>query len=190
MPILHVSQLASALGLPPPAGGEAAGLAWDLASVLDSWCDHLVELEWELLVTPTPSRGRSLRNLTVNTFHPVELLPAAWEAGRFDWDPDGDEEREHALAGPTELNEYAARIAAAWTDFLLRVGDELAAHDPQVASPRGELAFSDLLDSQRWHAAYHYRQLVEFLRTSGVAVQGALGLDAMGGLELPADVFC
>ena len=34
---------------------------------------------------------RSLRNLTVNVFHPFELLPTAFDEGRFDWDPDLDD---------------------------------------------------------------------------------------------------
>jgi hypothetical protein len=189
MPILHVSQLASALGLPAPAGSASTGTAWDLARILDAWCGHLREIGWELVVEATPSRGRSLRNLTVNTFHPIELLRGAWEQGRFDWDPDGDGERERALVDAHAVRTYAERIAARWTDFLLETGDELDGRDPTVSSPRGDLRFSELLASQRWHAAYHYRQLVEFLRARGVPVSGALGVDRLSDVELPADVF-
>jgi hypothetical protein len=154
-----------------------------VAGILDAWCDGLRGLRWELLLEPTPSRGRSLRNLTVNTFHPIELLPEAWEQGRFDWDPDRDEERELVLGDAAAIVDYADGIAGGWHDFLLRTGDQSA--DLTVRTPRGELSFAELLDSQRWHAAYHYRQLVAFLRSRGEA----LATYALPDVELPDDVF-
>jgi hypothetical protein len=188
LPILHVSQLASALGLPPP-GAQASAIAWDLASILDAWCSHLAAVDWEVAIAPTPSRGRSLRNLTVNTFHPVGLLPAAWAEGTFEWDPDRDDEIEQLLVDVQALRSYAERIGGAWTGFVLETGDMLVERDPVVTSPRGDLAFSDLLVSQRWHAAYHYRQLVTFLGARGATLDGALAVERLAELELPANVF-
>jgi len=121
----------------------------------------------------------------VNAFHPVELLAAAWEKGRFDWDPELDEERERALTDGRALTAYAERATAAWHDFLLGAGD--APGDRPIATSRGELGFSELVRSQRWHAAYHYRQLVEFLRSRGVTVRGSARLAA--DIGLPDEVF-
>ena len=65
-PVLHVSQIASALGLPPAPSGDPQRDGADAAVILEAWLGHIHELEWETLLRPTPSRGRSLRNLTVN----------------------------------------------------------------------------------------------------------------------------
>lgn len=166
-PILHVSQLAAALGLPVPQAPASTRLAWETLPVLRSWLDHLRGLDWETLTKPTPSRGRSLRNLTVNVFHPFGLLPAAWRAGSFPWEPDRDDEREALLRGAGEVVGYAERIYADWTDFVLEHGDALGERDPAVVSPRGDVRFSALLDSQLEHASFHHAQLVGFLRAEG-----------------------
>jgi hypothetical protein len=188
-PILHVSQLAVALGLPAPAGADRSAAAWDLVAVLDAWRRHLTDAGWELLVAPTPSRGRSPRNLTVNTFHPIELLPGAWRTGVFDWDPDGDEDRERALENAEELRTYAERIGTRWNDFVLEADAALEEQDPPVSSPRGEVPFSDVLASQRWHAAYHYRQVVEFLRSQGTLLPDALPVERLAPFGLPTEVY-
>ena len=150
-PILHVSQLAAAFGLPAPAGGDSTRLAWETLPLLRAWLDRVRTLD---LTAPTQSRGRTLRNLTVNVFHPFELLPAAWATGEFPWEPERDDEREQALG---DVLAYAEGILAAWTDFVLEHGEELG--ERSVVSPRGELLFSALLDSQRNHIAFHLEQL-------------------------------
>ena len=164
MPILHVSQIAAALGLPTPAGLERARLAWDLAASLEAWVERLRGLAWDRLTSPTQLRGRSLRNLTVNVFHPVGLLPVAWESGSFDWDPDEDAAREEELRSAEEVVSYAERIEGDWASFLLEVGGGLEERDPAVTSPRGDVTYTELLESQRAHAGFHLRELEEFLR--------------------------
>jgi uncharacterized damage-inducible protein DinB len=183
-PVLHVSQLASMLGLEAPPQLEAPRLAWDSAAVLEAWIALIAPLDLEALAAPTPSRGRSLRNLTVNVFHPFELLPDAFAGGRFDWDPELDDEREVALRDAAAVSSYARERERAWRDWLLEHETELAERDPQVSSPRGQVAFSTLLDFQRRHAAFHYRQLLAVLDTAG-----PLSLASLGGLDLPAAVF-
>ncbi len=79
--ILHRSQIGALLGLETPDEGEVAALARDCGALLDAWTEHLGGLPFALLVAPTPSRGRSIRNLTVNVFHPFELLPGAPATG-------------------------------------------------------------------------------------------------------------
>ncbi len=73
---------------------------------------------------------------------------------------------------------------------MLDTGDrELASRDPVIASPRGDLPYSALLTAQRWHAAFHYRQLTLFLTGRGPTVSESLALDRFAGLTLPAEVF-
>jgi hypothetical protein len=150
-PLFHVSQLAAALGLPSPEGAEWVAAGWDIAELMRAWCNHLRDTSFELALEPTPSRGRSVRNLTVNAVHPIELLAGAWESGRFDWDPDLDTDRERALTDARVLKAYAGRVTAVWHDFLLVSGDSPG--DRVVSTPRGELPYSALVASQRWHAA-------------------------------------
>jgi hypothetical protein len=133
--------------------------------LLRSWLDHLRPLDLERLTAPTQSRGRSLRNLTVNVFHPIELLPAAWSKLDFPWDPDRDAGREEGLATAAEVVGYAECRLADWTDFVLEHAGHLGERDPVVSSPRGDLRFSALLDSQLEHVSFHHAQFVEFRST-------------------------
>ncbi|MCY4087322.1 MAG: hypothetical protein OXG37_10725 [Actinomycetia bacterium] len=188
-PILHVSQIAPILGLPTPAALGAAGLAWDCTRVLGGWVELIETLAWEVLVQKTPSRGRSLRNLTVNVFHPFELLTAAWSTGSFDWDPELDTAREEQLRSAHTIVRYARERHVGWLDFVLGHEAQLDDADRLITSPRGEITFANLLTQQRWHAAFHYRQLVAFLGGEGHDVGATVDLAAIGGLELPADIF-
>jgi hypothetical protein len=52
------------------------------------------------------------------------------------------------------------------------------------------MRWGPFVSSQRWHAAFHYRQLVAFAELEGVRrPAGALELSSLLGLELPEDVF-
>jgi hypothetical protein len=188
-PILHVSQLAAMLGLEAPAHLEVTRLAWGAAAVLDAWLKLIRPLDQETLSAPTPSRGRSLRNLTVNVFHPFELLPTAFETGRFDWDPALDEAREAALKDAAAVVAYASDRHLAWQDWLRESASDLLARDPDITSPRGCVTYANLLDSQRWHAAFHYRQLLAFLDGRGYDLTGARSPASLDGLTLPAEIF-
>jgi hypothetical protein len=169
-----VSQLAAALGVPARPTLTPTRLARDTLAVLDAWLTGIRPLAVEALLEPTPSRGRSLRNLTVNVFHPFELLPTAWATGDFPWDPDDDAAREQPLTTAESVIGYAAGIRASWGVWVdCRAGD--------LVSPRGETTFSVLLDVQRWHAAFHLRQLDTVLDTHFLPV--------LTELALPADVF-
>ena len=188
-PILHVAQLATMLGLEAPAHLAVTRLAWDGAAVLDAWLKLIRPLDQETLTAPTPSRGRSLRNLTVNVFHPFELLPTAFETGRFDWDPTLDEDREAAVQDAAAVVAYASDRHLAWQDWLRENESDLLARDPDITSPRGHVTYANLLDSQRWHAAFHYRQLLAFLDGRGHDLTGARSLASLDDLKLPAEIF-
>ena len=163
--------------------------AWDILGLLRIWIDHLHAVDDQLLVEATPSRGRTVRELTVNAFHPVELLPSAWETGVFDWYPERDAERTAELEGAVAVRGFAQRISDGWNLFLLDAGADLDSRDPLVGSPRGALSYSTLLTSQRWHVAFHYRQVKVFLETRGVALPHALPAEALEEYALPGEVF-
>jgi hypothetical protein len=188
-PILHVSQLATMLGVDAPAQLEVSRLAWDTTAVLDAWLTLIRPLDFETLTMPTPSRGRSLRNLTVNVFHPIELLPTAFDEGRFDWDPTVDDVREATLEDAATVVGYATDRYVDWQDWLLEREAELLARDPDVDSPRGTVTYRNLLDSQRWHAAFHYRQLLSFLEGRGHDLTGALSPASLRSLDLPPEIY-
>jgi hypothetical protein len=180
-PILHVSQIAEALGLPPPPAGSPRHEAEEAAEILRAWIERIRELEWTVFVAPTPARDRSLRNLTVNVFHPFELLPAAWESGEFAWHPENDDELEAKLADRGQVLGFAEGAATGWRRFLS--GCEFDG-DPNVVTPRGSVRFSTIVSFQRWHAAYHYRQLLAVLGRDD-----AFHLPPLEGVALPSDVF-
>ncbi len=177
------------LGLEAPAQLEVTRLAWDAAAVLGAWVELIGQLDFDTLTAPTPSRGRSLRNLTVNVFHPFELLPGAFDTGDFDWDPDLDEEREAGLPDAAAVVAYAARRHHAWQDWLMERETDLPGRDPEVRSPRGLISYRNLLASQRWHVAFHYRQLLAFLAECGHDPGEVLSLASLADLELPPEVF-
>jgi hypothetical protein len=178
VPVLHVSQIAEALGLPPPPGGAPAREGAEAAALLALWIERLRGQPWEALLEPTPARGRTVRNLTVNVFHPFELLPTAWRDGAFPWHPEQDAVRERRLPDHDALLSYARSALATWQAFLDE--DAVGDSDPLVDSPRGPVRFSTLVGFQRWHAAYHYRQVVHVLGGE---------LPALDGLVLPREVF-
>lgn len=179
--MLHVSQLAAALGLPAGRTLPSIRLASDTLMILDSWLAGIRPLSLDDLSKPTPARGRSLRTLTVNVFHPIELLPTAWDTGVFPWDPDEDPAREQALTTIERIVGYATGIRSAWEIFIDQRGAELSGADPSIGSPRGNVPFSVVLDVQRWHAAFHLRQLDAVLNT-GL-------LQDFEDLALPAEIF-
>lgn len=191
---MHPSQIASLLGLAGAsgAGGDGLRLAWDLSAILEAWVDHLRLLDWETICASTPSRGRTLRNLTCNTFHPITLIPGAAEHGEFPWDPDGDDEREAALDGADAAVDYASTIATDFQGWLLGTEDLLAgagAGSRPVKTLRGAVDVVTLLVAQRWHAAFHYRQLKVFLASRGTELPGSFRIEALADLELPEEVF-
>lgn len=187
--IQSVAQIAAAFGFTDVDRLSSAVLAQDAASLLKDWAGAIRDLDWDLLLEPTPSRGRSLRNLTVNVFHPFELLPDAWALGEFDWDPDRDRDRESRLPDSASVSAYVGRTLHEWHRFLRDLGDELQVHDPTIASPRGEVLYSQLLDAQRWHVAFHARQVDAFLLDKSDAHEPIYRPDRLVSLTLPVEVF-
>jgi hypothetical protein len=190
MPILHIAQIASLLDLPSDAIPEMPRLAFDTVNILSSWAELIDSMDFELLCKPTRSRQRSIRNLTVNTFHPFELLPEAWQGGNFDWRPEDDGPREAALLDAPAIRAYARERLNSWQMFLLDVEQELeTADDREVWSPRGTVPFSTVLTSQRWHAAFHHRQLTHFLREEEHPLVDGFDVEVIHDIDLPENVY-
>lgn len=126
--------------------------------------------------------------MTVNVFHPYELLPSAWHSRQFGWRPEDDEVREAALGDAEALARFTERAATGWDGFLAATGEELGIRDPLVSSPRGDLPYSALLAFQRWHTAFHYRQLLDVADSQGVLLDG-LDLTGLEDLSLPAGIY-
>ena len=146
-----------------------------------SWIDCLRRSDWPLMLEPPPSRGRSLRELTVTGFRPFERLPAASETGRFDWESRQDAPIAAAIATSASLISFAERVERAWARFLLESAPSLEPPGRLVATARGNVAYADLVAFHAVHAAFHLRELVTFARSRGVTLPEAVE----PGLELP-----
>jgi hypothetical protein len=192
-PLLHTTQIASVLGLPMPDDLDlrTTRMAWDSVSILESWLGLLQHMDFETMLEPTKSRGRTPRNLTVNVFHPFELLPGAFAEGTFEWHTkESDERREAELQTAEDVINWAQGCMFTFQGFLLDEEARLDVEDPHVVtSNRGEAPFSVLVHSQRAHAAVHHRQIVDFLRERGVDVSSALDVDGIADLDLPISIY-
>jgi hypothetical protein len=158
--------------------------------LVEAWAANLRALQWELLVKPTHSRGRTVRNLTMNAVYPISLLPETWETGELDWGiVDLDEERGEAYTTTERLADFARGVHAEWSMFMLESEEALSLANPEVKTPRGLLRYSELLASHRWHLSFHYRQMVAYLVSEGVEPAHPFRPEQLAGLTLPADVF-
>jgi hypothetical protein len=182
--IMHVSQVARLLDLPSPPLAESSQVGYDIVLLLESWERMLRPLPDEAVVRETASRGRSVRNLTMNAVYPISLLPDAYASEQFDWGlVDRDEELAQPYADASALAELTRGVRDAWSAFVLTYEEELATHDPWIEAPRGRMLFSELLNHQRWHLAFHQRQVAEHLD-----LPGERALPAMLGIDLPETV--
>jgi hypothetical protein len=191
-PIGHVSQIASVLGLPMPESSVGTlRLGWDIVSILDSWISLIEQMTFEQMMTPTKSRGRSIRLLTVNTFHPISLLPGAWEENTFEWHTrEADARREAALTTAEEVVSFARNCLYPFQSFLMSKDDELEKADPPVQTAvRGEMQFSILMHAQRSHAAIHHRQIVDTMKSMGMSTENVLDVEGIADLTLPEALY-
>ena len=110
---------------------------------------------------------------------PFRVAPAGVVERRVPLAPGGRRRSRETTREPGGPARLAVLAAEGWQSFLEE--GQLARSDRIVESPRGAVRFSALVSFQRWHAAYHYRQLVHVL---GAAPE--LDLTAFA---LPRDVF-
>ena len=189
--LLHASQIASVLGIPmPDTGLSTVRVSYDIVTIMESWIGMLEMMDFNLMESPTKSRGRPVTLMTVNSFHPISLLPGAWENGAFEWHTkESDERREAVLTDATKVRNFARECLLAFQVFLMNTEEELEKRDPTVRSIRGEIPFSVLVQSQRSHIAIHHRQMLDFLHSHDIPVDNMLDVNAISDLKLPADLY-
>ncbi|MPZ60985.1 MAG: hypothetical protein GEU93_06765 [Propionibacteriales bacterium] len=187
--ILHFSQIASILELSAGSPASSQANAWDITSIQQSYVDLLPRLGWDAALEPTPARGRSVRNITVNAFHPFDLVREAWNTRDFPWfTGDADVAREQPLTSMEKLCGYALDHHQRWQNFVLETGEALDRADPVVSSPhKGDIPYSVLLESQRWHLAYHFRHLIDALRRHGADTADAIDVEML--VDLPKEWY-
>jgi hypothetical protein len=190
-PLHHPSQVASVLGSPPlDTTSDIRRVAWDSVTVLEDFIEMLHSSTWEQLLVETPYRNRTTRNLTVNVFRPIAMLPDAWKVHHFDWyTGEADTQQEMLLRDKGALVGWAASILVDWQSFLLDHEDEIAASDPLILSNRGDVPYSTLLVTHRYHASNHHRQIRWVLEQAGVDVSKRLRTEAFSDVNLAPDLW-
>jgi transcriptional regulator with GAF, ATPase, and Fis domain len=194
IPIMHKSQIASALGLSGPAVADNRHISWDIVTVASAWGQLLHRCDAEVVVEPTLSRGRTIRNLVVNSLLPLPLVADAWTTGTIPWPSPNQEaldtEKEESLSTLNDVINFAARMFQLWESFAFGKAEVLASDNPIVRSPRGDLLFSQLLLTNRRHAAFHYRQAIHHLRGRSIDTDGLVDLEvAIHDLDLPTSTY-
>jgi hypothetical protein len=187
IPFIHVAQLAEALGLPDPPQKPDRALE-DTEEVLRSLGEWVAATPWPLLEEITPSAGRSCHQLAVTILLRCLALPEAWRTRHSDYR--GTEEA--AVRARTADTEGLLALVHEATDAVGALAAVVAAadEDPVVdAGLRGPMPFSRLADFHRRFATYHYRQIVDYLRSCGAEPPaGAVEPDALA-LPLPAAIY-
>lgn len=157
--------------------------------LVDAWAALVRGLDPPLLVAPTASRSRTSAELALNVLNPFDLMPAAWETGDMPWYPEHDGERAAAISH-AELVDWSSAVAIRWSGFVGSSTETLAQPAREIDSPRGVFEWGPLISAQRWHAAFHYRQVTAFLEDEAVPLPpGAVPLAELVTVDLPEDVF-
>lgn len=186
----HPSQLASLLQLDIGQAQPATAVAFSLLDVLERWIAVLDGVPFTSLLEPTLSRGRNIRNLTVNVYRPIRMLPQTYRDGLFNWyTNEADLQQESFLRDTGAVIAFAQEIYGEFANFLLEDGEALTGYDPQLTGNRGEMRFSELLVTQRFHAAFHYRQIVDFFNTNGYGPKPALPQMIVEEIALPSNLY-
>ncbi len=184
----HVDQLRDFLGLPPAVDAPPyQSLVAALDRVLEAVERAVRQVPTAHLATPTPNRGRDLRELIFNIHDPVRAMGEALGSGRFERVSTEDEPRSRHFATTELLADYARATRLGWLARATAVDDEQAAR--AVPTPRGPLTHQQLLEAQAHHAAQHLRQIYVFLREIGIAHEQELTVAELAPITLGDQVF-
>lgn len=191
LPLHHPSQIPAMIGSPEVVETSSARrVAWDCTTILEDFIEMIRSATWDQLNIPTPYRDRSTRNLTVNVFRPIAMLPESWVSRRFDWwAGEADLQQEALLGDKDALVAFATDIFISWQSFLLDNEDAIANEDPIIGSNRGDVPYSTLLLTHRFHSANHHRQIRDVLGRHGVDVSERLKTGEMTDIGLPAELY-
>lgn len=191
VPLHHPSQIASVLGSPATEDvSSVRRVAWDTVSIIDDFVELVRSATWEQILIPTPYRDRSTRNLTVNVFRPFQMLPESWDSHRFDWwGGEADLQQEALLRDKDALIGWATTIALDWRSFVLEHEDEISHEDPMIGSNKGDVPYSTLLVTHRYHSANHHRQVRDVLSRNGVAVGDRLRTESFSDIGLAPELY-
>lgn len=189
-PVQHPVQIASLLGLDADIAKGSTAIAWSLLDVLQRWEAAVSDVPFDVLASPTPSRGRPVKHLVVNVSRPIMLLPRAWQVHRFHWyTAEADLQKLAYLTSAEEIADLMTRARVVFSNFLLDHGDALSVSDPFIEGLRANMRYSELLATQRFHAAFHYRQAVDQLDTSGMDRKHALPQAMVREIGLPTNLY-
>ena len=166
--IFHVDQLRGFLGLPAPDGASASYQAYVAAldRVLEAVERAVRQVPDAHLDTPTPNRGRDLRELAFNIHDPIDRMRDALDTSAFLWATESDFDRSRHFTSAEELADFCRDTRLNWLERAAAVDDD-AAHKP-VHTARGVLTQQQVLEAQSGHAAQHLRQIYVFLREIGL----------------------
>ena len=183
-----MDQLRDFLGLPPEdAGGGYQELVEALGRVLEAAERAVRQVPDAHLSTPTPNRGRDIRELAYNIHCPIRLMGEALDSGFFDWSTTGDFEASRGFETSAQLAGFCKEIRERW---LANARTATSEDVERVAwTPRGLLTQQQLLESQAWHAAQHLRQIYVFLREIGIEPERELTPEEMEPIRLGETVF-
>jgi hypothetical protein len=187
--IFHVDQLRGFLGLPLQEGVAASYQAYvaALERVLEAVERAVRQVPDAQLSTPTPNRGRDLRELAFNIHDPISRMRNALDSGTFLWATETDFDRSRHFQSAAELADFCRDTRVNWLERAAAVDDDAARTVVQTA--RGVLTQQQVLEAQAGHAAQHLRQIYVFLREIGVEPRQELTRDEMVPIILGDMVF-
>jgi hypothetical protein len=186
--IYHVDQLRGFLGLPPakdvPGYQE---LVAALERVLEAIERAMLQVPPEHLSTPTPNRGRDLRELVFNIHDPINLMRESLSTGLFEWSTADDFQLSRCFTSASELAQFCRTTRLRWLERAIVVDATEAVRN--VRTPRGNLSQQQLLEAQSLHAAQHLRQIYAFLREIDITPVQELNAEAMQPIKLGKQIF-
>lgn len=186
----HPGQIAELLGIEVEGVRSAGALAWSLLDVLQRYLDLVRDLDFEQMRLPTESRARDIRNLVVNVFRPIAYLAQSWEDGEFNWfTGEADTQQETFLRNAKDVLAFAEEILIAFNSFVLDAEAALDAEERRVDGNRGDMTYATLLTTQRFHVAFHYRQIVDCLSKADVAEKPSLPDALLREIALPEQLY-
>lgn len=186
--IYHVDQIRGFLGLPAPEHATTSYQEYVAAldRVLEAVERAVRQVPPEHLESPTPNRGRDLKELTYNIHEPITFMADSLDTRAFVWHAD-DFVRSRQFTTSEQLAAFCHQTRQAWLARAAAV--EQTEADAVVSSERGDLTNFQILEFQAVHAGRHLRQIYVFLREIGVEPTQELTAMQMAPINIGDVVF-